>query len=72
MSHNYFWYEDQFFLQLTCVAMLTKFAPSVANLLMAHWEESVIFAPPWHELIFWRCYVDDVLFIWKGSVDMLT
>lgn len=37
--HNYFWFQNQFFLQKRGVAMGAKFAPSLANLFMAQWEE---------------------------------
>lgn len=43
LSRNYFWYGKQFFLQTRGVAMGAQFAPSVANLFMAHWEEKALF-----------------------------
>lgn len=37
LAKNYFWYYGKFFLQVLGVAMGARFAPSVANLLMALW-----------------------------------
>ncbi|XP_075433352.1 uncharacterized protein LOC142470641 [Ascaphus truei] len=50
--------------------MGTKFAPSYANLLMAMWEDQYIWS--WTgldaNLVTWRRYIDDIIFIWKGTV----
>lgn len=50
---NYFWYNDQFFLQRKGVAMGAKFDPSLANLFMAVWEEDVVYALQRPELTLW-------------------
>lgn len=47
--------------------MGAKFAPSLANLFMALWEDRNIYSHRTKELIFWRRYIDDALFIWKGN-----
>lgn len=39
MTHNYFWFGGVHYLQNRGVAMGAKFAPSMANLFMAKWEE---------------------------------
>ncbi|XP_077116947.1 uncharacterized protein LOC143773356 [Ranitomeya variabilis] len=70
LQHNYFWYENDFFLQICGTAMGTRFAPSYANLFVAKWEESHIF-PSGNlrtGLVFWRRFIDDVLFIWNGPM----
>lgn len=41
-THNYFWFNDQFFHQDSGVAMGSKYAPSLANLFMAQWEEDIV------------------------------
>lgn len=43
MSHNFFWYDKQFFRQKKGVAMGAKYAPSVANLFMSYLEKDAIF-----------------------------
>lgn len=47
--------------------MGAKFAPSMANLFMARWEEDVIHSRPWPELILWRRHINEVLLIWHGD-----
>ena len=42
-QHIYFWFNNCFYLQQKGVAMGAKFAPSLANLFMAKWEEHVIY-----------------------------
>lgn len=51
--------------------MGAKFAPSVANALMAQWEESVIYSNTPVELTFYKRYIDDVLLVWNGTKDSL-
>lgn len=46
LLNNYFWFSGDYFLQIRGVAMGARFAPSVANLFMTHWEEEVIFHDP--------------------------
>lgn len=70
-GHNYCWFGSAFFLQTCDIAMVTTFAPSLANLFMAHWEQEVINTdPPPRQLSFWRRYVDDVL-LWDGDLPSL-
>ncbi|XP_069488404.1 uncharacterized protein [Ambystoma mexicanum] len=49
--------------------MGAKYAPSLANLFMAYFEEKYIFQnnPFKHNIIRWKRYIDDVLAIWEGS-----
>ncbi|OCT98704.1 hypothetical protein XELAEV_18010935mg, partial [Xenopus laevis] len=54
--------------------MGTRFAPSYANLFMGMWEQNNIL-PKLNKnmgLITWKRYIDDCLFIWKGSEKELT
>ncbi|CAI9595210.1 unnamed protein product, partial [Staurois parvus] len=67
MSHNYFWFDNKYYLQRTGVAMGAKFAPSLANLFMARWEEDLIYSRDWPQLIFYRRYIDDILLLWEGD-----
>lgn len=39
LSHNYYWYDHNYYRQIQGVAMRAKYAPSVANLHMAQWED---------------------------------
>lgn len=67
LAKNYFWYNRRFFLQTRGVAMGARFAPSVANLFMAHWEEEVIYKDTPPELICYQRYIDDIIMIWDGD-----
>lgn len=71
MEHNFFYYNGQYFLQRTGVAMGAKFAPSLANLFMALWENDHIFAWECPQLLFWRRFIDDAFFLWKGGAESL-
>lgn len=68
---NYFWYNDQFFLQGKGFAMGAKFSPSLANLFMAVWEEDVVYALQCPELTLWARYIDDICLLWKGVEESL-
>ena len=65
-SSNYFWFEGEFYKQETGVAMGAKYAPSLANLFMAKWEEDVIYGVNVPELMLWARYIDDILLLWDG------
>lgn len=67
LSHNYFWYSQGFYSQKRGVAMGAKFAPSIAKLFMAEWEDKSIFANRNEHLLFYRRYIDDLFFIWEGD-----
>ena len=70
-SSNYFWFEGKFYKQETGVAMGAKYAPSLANLFMAKWEEDVIYNADIPELTLWARYIDDILLLWDGPLDRL-
>uniref|UniRef100_A0A8C5WAS4 Reverse transcriptase domain-containing protein n=1 Tax=Leptobrachium leishanense TaxID=445787 RepID=A0A8C5WAS4_9ANUR len=69
LHNNYFWYHDTYYLQTHGTAMGTRFAPSYANLFMAHWENSAVWTGHgWgSSLVLYKCYIDDILIIWKGT-----
>lgn len=70
-KHDYFWFENMFFLQERGVAMGAKFAPSLANLCLAKQEEDVLYAQDRPELVLWARYLDDILLLWNGDDDSL-
>ncbi|XP_040285737.1 vomeronasal type-2 receptor 26-like [Bufo bufo] len=47
--------------------MGTRFAPSYANLFMANWEDEYIQPILGADLVLWKRYIDDVIFIWRGT-----
>lgn len=71
LTNDYFWYNRNFYLQIMGVAMGAKFAPCVANLFMALWEEESIFQERPNQLKCYKCYIDDLIMIWEGDVNSL-
>lgn len=47
--------------------MGAKYAPSLANLFMAQWEEHVVYAQRRPEVVLWARYIDDILLLWDGD-----
>lgn len=53
--------------------MGTIFAPSFTNVYVGDYEENVIYSDHnWkYNIIFYKRYIDDLVFIWKGSIQDL-
>lgn len=73
LYNNYFMYVLQFYLQTTGTAMGSKVAPTFAFLFMNWLEEYFVYN---HEYFHshvkaWYRYIDDVFFIWLGTLDSL-
>lgn len=47
--------------------MGAKFAPSVAGLFMAKWEEETVFLEHPENLVMYKRYIDNIFIIWKGD-----
>uniref|UniRef100_A0A8C5LPP9 Reverse transcriptase domain-containing protein n=1 Tax=Leptobrachium leishanense TaxID=445787 RepID=A0A8C5LPP9_9ANUR len=75
LNHNYFLFQNQFFLQIRGTTMGTSCAPSYANLYLAWWEELVVFSTEMmrftNYVTNWMRYIDDILFLWHGPIEML-
>ena len=67
LQHNYFWHKSEYFRQLNGVAMGAKYAPSVANIYMAEWEETAIYNDSPDSLIVYKRFIDDCIVLWKGD-----
>uniref|UniRef100_A0A803JQE7 Reverse transcriptase domain-containing protein n=1 Tax=Xenopus tropicalis TaxID=8364 RepID=A0A803JQE7_XENTR len=70
LTHNFFKFDGNFYLQRCGTSMGAKFAPSYANLYMGWWEESHIFggdSPFLSHVVVYKRYVDDLIFIWKDT-----
>ena len=67
LSNNDFYFNDNLFLQTKGIAMGQPFAPSVANLYVALFEEN-FFATLNKKPILWLRYIDDIFGVWDGSV----
>lgn len=70
LTHNYFEYAGEYFLQLQGTAMGTKFAPSYANLYLAGIEQDFLGSRVLSPLV-WRRFLDDVFMIWQHGLDEL-
>lgn len=67
LSHNFFWYGGEFFLQCKGVAMGARYAPSLANLYVGLWEIETIYQNRNPNLLLWRRFIDDVIILWEGD-----
>lgn len=47
--------------------MGARFAPSVANMFMAEWEENSVHQDTPKQLKMYKRYIDDVIIIWNGE-----
>ncbi|KAM9296679.1 breast cancer type 1 susceptibility protein [Gastrophryne carolinensis] len=56
LRHNYFLFEDKFYLQKCGASMGAPFSPSLANIYMGWWELEFIFTEknPFYDQIFWE------------------
>lgn len=73
LTHSYLEFNGDFYLRTHGTAMGANFAPSYANLTIGLWENWHIWNsnPFTSHLIFYDCYIDDVIIIWdvpKSSV----
>lgn len=75
LTKNYFQFSGAYYLQKQGVSMGSCFAPSYACLVMGFWEERFIYNPNTNCFLsyipLWKCYIDDVIFIWTGNVTEL-
>lgn len=71
LQHNYFWHNHDYYRQLNGVGMGAKYAPSVANIFMAKWEEQAIYSDIPEDLVLYRRFIDDCVVIWKGDESSL-
>ncbi|XP_073421163.1 uncharacterized protein [Dendrobates tinctorius] len=74
LTHNFFTFKDQFFLQKRGTAMGAACAPAYANLFLGSWERSLFGdagVPAASHVLCWHRYIDDILFLWDGTVQQL-
>lgn len=70
LTHNYFRFEDDHFLQVKGTAMGTRFAPSYANLYMAALEQDFL-ASRLQKPVIWRRFLDDIFVVWEHGPSAL-
>ncbi|XP_044139139.1 uncharacterized protein LOC122929581 [Bufo gargarizans] len=73
LHHNFFMFQDTFYLQVQGTAMGSNVAPPYANCFMAHFE--TIYVYPSDLFIthckLWKRYIDDIFCIWTGTAESL-
>ena len=71
LTHNYFMFQDENYLQIKGVSMGSKASPSIANIYMGLFEQNYVFNAT--ENIFlpyikmWKRYIDDICILWTGD-----
>ena len=63
LEHNYFIFDERFFLQLSGTAMGTKMAPNYANAFMSYLEDNFLSTQDKIPSMYLR-YIDDIFMIW--------
>lgn len=72
LTNNYFQFQEQFYLQLRGTAMGANMAPTYANIVVAMLERDHIYVSSHAKhLAKWLRYIDDVFFIWTGTMEEL-
>lgn len=51
--------------------MGAKYAPSVANLYMAEWEDDILYNNKPQQLLLFKRFIDDIIVIWAGDRESL-
>ncbi|XP_077105060.1 uncharacterized protein LOC143759233 isoform X2 [Ranitomeya variabilis] len=71
LDKNYFTFDRKYYRQITGTAMGARCAPSYANLFLGWWEELVVYQHVMFssKIAIWRRYIDDVLFLWTGTLE---
>ena len=72
LNGNIFTFNEELFIKKIGTAMGTKVAPTYACLFMG-WLEEEFLQKKWNRVQpkLWRRYIDDIFFLWSGSVDDL-
>ncbi|CAM5157467.1 unnamed protein product [Eretmochelys imbricata] len=70
LTHNYFTFGDNVYLQISGTAMGTRMAPQYANIFMADLEQRFLSSRPLKPLLYLR-YIDDIFIIWTHGKEAL-
>ena len=69
---NNFVFNNVNYLQKMGTAMGTRAAPSYSNIFMGKFEDQFVYKSRWYRFIrFWGRYIDDIFFIWTGTIESL-
>ena len=67
MTNNYFEFGNTFFLQLLGTVRGTSSAVMWATLYYAYHEEHCLVPRYGEHLLYYRCFIDDMLIVWVGN-----
>ncbi|XP_033121407.1 uncharacterized protein LOC117120505 [Anneissia japonica] len=70
LSHNYFLFDSDMYLQINGTAMGTPMAPQYANIFMSNLEQRFLETQTLRPLLYLR-YIDDIFMIWTHGMDTL-
>ena len=71
LKHSNFRFQDQHFIQNTGTSMGGRYAPPYANIFMGKIED--IIHQEWsHHIYIWKRFIDDIFFIFTGTMTELT
>lgn len=71
LKRNDFEFNNNVYLQTTGIAMGKRFAPSLANLYLAHLDNTISIGFEGNIPLFFFRYIDDIFFIWPGTREVL-
>ena len=71
LGSNIFEFNGDLWLQKSGTAIGTRAAPTLANIFMGEWEADLLNRWSGTPVQFYRRYIDDLFFIWCGTVDEL-
>ena len=67
LKNNYFSFMNKFYHQIDGTSMGTKCAPPYSGIFMGHLEKEIMASFNPHPFKLWLRYIDDILFLFKGS-----
>lgn len=71
LTHNYFMFQDENYLQVKGVSMGSKASPSIANIYMGLFEQNYVFNSTENVFLpyikMWKRYIDDICILWTGD-----
>ena len=74
LNNNFFLFQDKLYRQVMGTAMGAAYAPNYAGLYLGLWEERYVLSsnnPYRHHIQYYGRYIDDLLFVFSGSVQQL-
>ncbi len=74
LKHNYFEFDNKYYLQVHGTAMGSPFAPNFANIFMHNCESKILTTAPEQKTpLVWKRFIDDIFLVWThGKESLLT